>query len=84
MSPYELVAVGGNADWNSYNEEPGIVWLRKFTSKYKKCIWLNPIKEYWWDKTYGRQTIKMVRDVFPMFELTLDGLDQGIQRLLVR
>lgn len=84
MSPYELIAVGGNADWNSYNEEPGIVWLRKFTQKYKKCIWLNPIKEHWWERTYGRQTIKMVRDVFPMFELTLDGLDQGIQRLLVR
>ena len=84
MSPYELLAVGGNQDWYAYNEEPGIVWLEKFQRKYKKCIWLNPIKEGRWDWTYGAKTIQAVRSVFPMFELTLDGLDRGIQRLLVR
>ena len=84
MSPYELMARGGNNDWSMYNEEPGILWLQKFRQRYKKCIWLNPIKEAWWDRTYGSKTIQMIRQVFPMFELTLDGLDQGIQRLLVR
>lgn len=84
MSPYELLAVGGNQDWYAYNEEPGIAWLHKFRRRYKKCIWLNPIKEGRWDWTYGSRTINMVREVFPMFELTLDGLDKGIQKLLVR
>lgn len=84
MSPYELLAVGGNSDWYSYNAEPGIQWLNKFKQKYKKCIWLNPIREGHWDWTYGSKTINMVREVFPMFELTLDGLDRGIQKLLVR
>ena len=84
MSPYELLAVGGNQDWYAYNEEPGIAWLHKFRQRYKKCIWLNPIKEGRWDWTYGSRTINMIREVFPMFELTLDGLDKGIQKLLVR
>ncbi len=84
MSPYELLAVGGNQDWYAYNEEPGVAWLHKFKQRYKKCIWLNPIKEGRWDWTYGSRTINMIREVFPMFELTLDGLDKGIQKLLVR
>ena len=84
MSPYELMARGGNQDWFVFNEEPGIQWLEKFSQRYKKCIWLNPIQEKNWDWAYGSRTIRAVRDVFPMFELTLDGLDKGIQRLLVR
>lgn len=84
MSPYELTARGGNQDWYAYNEEPGIVWLQRFVQRYKKCIWLNPIKEEQWPWAFGRQTIAMVGEVFPMFELTLTGLDKGIQRLLVR
>ena len=84
MSPYELNARGGNQDWYAYNQEPGIVWLEKFNQRYKKCIWLNPIKEETWAWAFGRQTIAKIGEVFPMFELTLDGLDKGIQRLLVR
>ncbi|MEF9922625.1 MAG: VWA domain-containing protein [Anaerovoracaceae bacterium] len=84
MSPYELMAKGGNQDWDVYNTEPGIIWLRKFLQRYKKTIWLNPIKEDKWEWTYGAQTINAIRQVFPMFELTLDGLDQGIKKLLVR
>ncbi len=61
-----------------------LVWLQKFKQRYKKCIWLNPIKEGRWDWTYGSKTINMVREVFPMFELTLDGLDKGIGKLLTR
>ncbi len=84
MSPYELMVRGGNQDWFVYNKEPGIDWLGKFASHYKKCIWLNPIKEEYWQWAYGAQTIRAVQQVFPMFELTLNGLDKGIQRLLAR
>ena len=84
MSPYELMARGGNQDWSVYNEEPGILWLRKFVQRYRKCVWFNPIEEDRWQWTYGSQTIGMVREVFPMFPLSLDGLDRGIQKLLVR
>ena len=84
MSPYELFMVGGNQSWYDYNEEPGLIWLQKFTARYKKCIWLNPIKEAKWQWAYGARTIQAVGEVFPMYELTLDGLDKGIHKLLTR
>ena len=82
MSSYELTARGGNINWYAWNNEPGINWLKKFSRFYHKVIWLNPIKESRWNHAWGARTINMVREVFPMYELTLDGLDKGIHKLL--
>ncbi len=84
MAPSELLRAGGNSVIGLYNEEPGMDWLKKFKRRYKKQIWLNPIPKEDWDYVYGSYTIEMVKKVFPMFELTIDGLDAGIKRLLVR
>lgn len=84
MAPSELIRPGGNSVIGLYNEEPGIEWLKKFKRRYKKQIWLNPIPRDDWDYVYGSYTIDMIKEVFPMFELTIDGLDAGIKRLLVR
>ena len=53
-----------------------------FKRSYHKVIWLNPIKESRWTHAWGARTIQMIREVFPMYELTLDGLDKGIHKLL--
>lgn len=82
MSPYELTARGGNLDWYAFNQDPGLLWLERVTRRYKKVIWLNPIKENRWRLAWGSRTIAMIANVFPMFELTLDGLDKGIKKLL--
>ena len=82
MSSYELTARGGNINWYAWNNEPGIDWLKRFKRSYDKVIWLNPIKESRWTHAWGARTISMVRDIFPMFELTLNGLDKGIHKLL--
>ena len=82
MSSYELMARGGNLNWYTWNERPGIDWLLEFTRRYRKVIWLNPIKEERWNRAWGARTIGMIREVFPMFELTLNGLDKGIHQLL--
>ena len=84
MAPSELYRKGGNSVIGLYNKELGIDWLKKFKRRYKKQIWLNPIREAEWEWTYGAYTIQAVGEVFPMFELTLDGLDKGIKKLLVR
>lgn len=84
MAPSELITPGGNSVIGLYNEEPGLEWLKKFKRRYKKQIWLNPIPKEDWDYVYGSYTIEMLKEVFPMFELTLDGLEGGIKRLLVR
>ena len=82
MSSYELTARGGNINWYAWNNEPGIDWLKKFNRFYHKVIWLNPIKESRWTHAWGARTIQMVREIFPMYELTLNGLDKGIHKLL--
>ena len=82
MSSYELTARGGNINWYAWNSEPGMDWLKRFKRSYHKVIWLNPIKESRWTHAWGARTIQMIREVFPMYELTLDGLDKGIHKLL--
>lgn len=84
MAPFELFRRGGNNVIGLFNEEPGIDWLRKFKRRYKKQIWLNPIEEQYWDNLYGRETLLEISELFPMFELTLDGLEKGIKKLLVK
>ena len=59
-------------------------WLKRFKRRYKKQIWLNPIEEKSWDNMYGGETLAAIREVFPMYELTLEGLEKGIKKLLVK
>lgn len=84
MAPSELFRKGGNAYVGMYNDELGIEWLNKFKKRYKKKIWLNPIPKSDWEYAYGSRTIHEVGNVFSMYELTLDGLEKGIKKLLVK
>ena len=84
MAPSELYRKGGNAIIGLFNRETGMEWFMKFKKRFKKQIWLNPIPEKSWDYTYGSATIQDIKEVFPMFELSLSGLEAGIKKLLVR
>ena len=84
MAPSELYRPGGNAIIGLFNRETGMEWFQKFKKRFKKQIWLNPIEKKSWEWTYGAQTIHDIGQVFPMFELTLDGLEKGIKKLLVK
>ncbi|MDQ7095543.1 VWA domain-containing protein [Desulfosporosinus sp. PR] len=84
MAPSELLMSDGNIFWDIGNTEPGIIWLQRLARKFPHNVWLNPISERYWEHVHGNQTIKRVRDIFPMYELTLEGLDQAIKKLMVR
>lgn len=84
MAPSELFKKGGNSVMSLWNEEPGMDWLQKFKRRYKKQVWLNPVDKRTWEWMYGSKTINAISEVFPMFELTLDGLEAGIKKLLVK
>ncbi len=79
MSPYELTWANGAVEYWYNNDTPGIVWLQRIRDKFRDSIWLNPIQRRAWD--YNK-TISMVNEIFPMFELTLEGLDEGVKFLL--
>ena len=84
MAPSELYRPGGNSIIGLFNRETGMEWFEKFKKRFKKQIWLNPIEKDAWDYVYGSRTIQDIKEVFPMFELTLDGLEAGIKKLLVK
>jgi len=84
MAPSELTARDGIIWWGYGNEEPGIEWLRRLRRHFDHSVWLNTIPESDWDHAYGSVTIRKVREVFPMFELTVDGLTAATRKLMVR
>ncbi len=84
MAPSELYRQGGNSIIGLFNRETGMEWFYKFKRRFKKQIWLNPIEKASWGFAYGARTIHDIGQVFPMFELTLDGLEAAIKKLLVK
>lgn len=83
MAPSELLSVGGAINWGTYNERPGIDWLKKIKHRFSHLAWLNPLPEEHWPYVHGSETLGIIKDVFPMFPLTVDGLDKAVKALLV-
>ncbi len=79
MSPYEITQPGGSVE--HFNEEAGIVWMRRLLDKYPHAIWLNPSDERYWSYT---QSIGLLRQIMAdrMYPLTLAGLDAGMRELM--
>ncbi len=77
MAPEELLDPGGALYYYHHNDTPGIAWLRRIQEHFRACIWLNPLPEGQWNRT----TIQLVRQIFPMYALTLEGLENGIRQL---
>ncbi len=42
---------------------------------FSSSLWLNPKMEAEWPYT---RTIQAIQEIFPMFELTLDGLEEAV------
>jgi hypothetical protein len=78
MAPYELLASGSLGP----GEPPtaGIHWLARLRDHYPHSVWLNPEAPRDW----VGNTIEVVRGVFPMHHLTIDGLSEAIADLTRR
>lgn len=79
MGPDELWEINGNRDDLHGNEQPGILWLQKLRKRFPASIWLNPLHPKLWEYRYS--TVMDIGKVIPMFPLTVQGLEQGIQEL---
>jgi uncharacterized protein with von Willebrand factor type A (vWA) domain len=77
MAPWELTASNSPWSWTEEDRASGLAWLVALTGHFARSVWLNPEPEAAW---YG--TAEVIRNVFPMFRLTLDGLTGAIQHLL--
>ena len=82
MAPSELAMPGGAIDYHQHNDEPGWVWLERLAARFAARAWLNPVPADWWDHVHGARTLNAVRTIFPMHELSLDGLDEAVHSLM--
>jgi hypothetical protein len=81
MAPYELMHANGSIYIEQKQNLPSIERLKFLANTFRHAVWLNPRGEHVWDDAW---TIDMIRQVFPMFELSLDGLEKAVQYLMIR
>jgi len=79
MAPSELLSPNGAIDYWYRNDRPGIEWLMDIRKRFRKVIWLNPESSEWWDSV---PSTRMIRKIYPMFELTLAGMRSGARALI--
>jgi uncharacterized protein with von Willebrand factor type A (vWA) domain len=79
MGPFELTHDTGGIYWGASSSQrtSGLDWLKRIASIPKASAWLNPEPKRIWNAP----TVSLIRRVFPMFELTLDGLGLAVDHL---
>jgi uncharacterized protein len=79
MSPYEITVAGGSVE--HMNEEPGSLWLKRFTDVYERSVWLNPVPADHWGWT---PSIRLIREIMAnrMFPLTIGGIENAMRALM--
>ncbi|OQX11038.1 MAG: hypothetical protein BWK80_45160 [Desulfobacteraceae bacterium IS3] len=81
MAPYELMATDGSIYANERSGKASIDRLKSLAELFRHCVWLNPVSENMWVYT---RTIQMIRQIFPMFELSIDGLEKAVAQLMAK
>jgi uncharacterized protein with von Willebrand factor type A (vWA) domain len=79
MAPYEIMATNGSIHIEERSGRPSVEWLRLIADTFRHSAWLNPKAPMEWPYT---RTINIVREIFPMFEISLDGLEMMISHLM--
>jgi uncharacterized protein with von Willebrand factor type A (vWA) domain len=80
MAPSELMSSG---PWGSpvrrADGRPlsGLDWLVVLADKFDRAVWLNPDPPQYW----AGGTCEVIRQVFPMYHLTLEGLGEAVTYL---
>ncbi|MEA3222110.1 MAG: hypothetical protein U9P49_02940 [Thermodesulfobacteriota bacterium] len=81
MATYELLSQHGNIYYNSPQVLSSIKRLEFLAKTFKHSVWINPKLAHTWHHT---ETVEIIMEVFPMFELTLNGLEKAVAYLMKR
>jgi len=79
MAPYELMAHDGSIHISDRSGRPSLEQLKFLTDTFSHTVWLNPVSESMWGYTH---TIQAISKIFPMYELSLDGLEKAVVKLM--
>ena len=67
--------------WESVPARPSIERLKFIADTFTHALWINPVMADEWSYT---RTITQIREIFPMFELTLDGLEKAVTHMMTK
>lgn len=78
MAPYEITHAGGSVE--HWNEEPGALWMQRFSEIYDKLVWINPTPRDTWEYS---SSVEMIRELVGghMYPLTIRGLEEAMNQL---
>ena len=79
MAPYELMAADGSIHIEERTSKPSYERLRFIAETFPHSVWMNPKMADEWPYT---RTIQAIHEIFPMFELTIDGLEKAVTFLM--
>jgi uncharacterized protein with von Willebrand factor type A (vWA) domain len=79
MAPYELMATDGSIYVEERSGKPSYERLKFIGKTFPRSVWINPVLIEHWPYT---PSIQHIREIFPMFELTLDGLEKAVTHMM--
>ena len=79
MAPYELMATDGSIHIEERSGKPSYQRLQFIAKTFPRSILINPALAQDWPYT---RSISHIREIFPMFELTLDGLEKAVGHIM--
>ncbi|MCD6584836.1 MAG: hypothetical protein J7K96_03650 [Desulfobacteraceae bacterium] len=79
MAPYELMARDGSIYVHERSGMSSIERIKFLADTFPHNVWLNPVSERMWPYT---RSINAISQIFPMFELSLDGLEKAVTHLM--
>ena len=80
MALEELLEKDGALYYYQRNESPGIEWLKRISKHFTHTVWLNPDYVLSWTPP----SVSLISKIFPMYQLTIDGLDKAMKKLVVK
>lgn len=78
MHPAELLEAYGNIDPRRGSPTAGLDWLRQIADHFDRTVWVNPEGPAYWEA----DTCKIIRRLFPMYHLSVDGLGDAVKALV--
>ena len=81
MAPYELMVADGSIHIEERSGTNSIECLKFLADTFSHTVWLNPMPEDMWNYT---QTVKTIGRIFPMFELSIDGLEKAVHHMAAK
>ena len=79
MHPAELMNARGNINPRYESDTRGVDWLLRIAGHFDRAVWLNPDPQKIWDHS---QTCRVIQRLFPMFHLSVDGIEDAVTALV--